>query len=303
MEQTDFLRVLNTLFTVAMIGVGAGLLTAYRRPRSAYGRADRFSRGVRLPYGTDRIRDSIARAMRARTIAVAVAVLVGGLVMAALLPTPIGSSPFLIFSAMIPTLVVGTTLATVVVGVRERLFHPAPDAPRIARAREMTVGDYLPMWRRMLPWAIAAAAVPALITLMITWARSPEVIDSWAALCVMVVAGVTLLMFVALPSLDRLILAQAQPASDTLELAWDDALRTRALQTFRLSCALGAWFTLSLSLVTMWDGHVTGAMWWTQLPTWGLILLQFTYPLDGRRLPDPLYPAWLRRPAAEGGSL
>lgn len=298
----EITRALNIVLTVAMTIIAACVLLVLSGKASAQARADRYSIRVELPYGSERTRVSVTRALRLRTLAGGCAILAGSLVSAALLFTPLAESPFFIFSTLLPSLVVGTVIGTTLIGVRERLFHPAPDAPRIARARSMRASDYLDPVRRALPWALAAIALVPLAAVGVSALRTPGRVDAVAAPTVGVLALVAVTAFALLPRLERLILAQPQPASDTLELAWDDALRAGAIISLRLSCALAAWFVFSLSVVALW--LPTDSPWnalAAQLPTWGMIALQFVYPNDGKPLPAPLHPDWLPRPASAGG--
>lgn len=294
----EFTRTLNAAIAVVITIIATIVLVAVWGRSSALARADRFSLRVRLPYGSESTRESVARGLRQRSVASALAILAGALVSAALLLTPLATSPLFIFYAIATALVAGNAVATVAVNLRERLFHPAPEAVRIARARTLTAADYLSLFSRLLPWTLAIGGAVALAVLTVTAVTAPDRLDATAAAPAFVLGGVAAVAFTALPWLERLILSQPQPATDTLELAWDDTFRASALLSLRLSCALAAWFALSLSVVALLIG--SGSTWnssATQLPTWGMLALQFAYPSTGRPLPAGLYPDWLRRPA------
>lgn len=299
----DFTRALNVTLTIAVAVISVCVLVAMSGRSAGQARADRFSIRIRLPYGSDQTRASVTSALRTRAIASGFAILAGALLSAILLFTPLATSPLFIFYTLLTSLVIGSVVGTTVVSVRERLFRPAPDAPRIARTRTMGVADYLDPVRRRLPWVLGGLAGVAAVVVTILALRAPDRVDGVAATAAAVFAVVGLAVFVALPGLERLVLAQPQPAGHTLELAWDDALRASTLMSLRLSATIAAWFVLSLSLAALWigDGPASGS-WAMQLPTWGMIALQFVYPSTGRPLPAPLYPAWLPRPAASGGT-
>jgi len=161
----------------------------------------------------------------------------------------------------------------------------------------MGVADYLDRFRLLLPWVLAAAGAVAVTALITVWVAQPDRVDEPLASAALFATVVAVGVFVALRPLEKLVLAQPQPAADTLELAWDDAFRATTLSTLRLSAALAAWVALAVAVGALWLG--SGGLFSTfatQLPTWGVIALQFVYPNTGRRLRTPLYPEWLRRP-------
>lgn len=298
----DFMRGFNIVFLVIASAVLLGLGIGMGGRTSALQRADRYSLRVRLPYGNDAMREAVARVLRARWVGGVCALGVGMLVSWVLVFTPLGASPMFLFTP-VTFFVAGIAFSTTVVSVRERLFHPAPAAPRIARARAMTTADYLDPARRRIPAIVAAVAVVALAAAFAVRATRPGTVDDLTLGGACVFAGIGLVAFLALPRLERLLLSRPQPASDTLELAWDDALRAGALMSLRLSCALAAWFVIAQSLIATWRDSAGG--WGAlllQLPTWGMIGLEFLYPADGRLLPTRLYPDWLLRPSAPGGA-
>ncbi|MET0811417.1 MAG: hypothetical protein ABWY03_00090 [Microbacterium sp.] len=299
----DFTRALNVTVTIVVTVIAVCVIVAMSGKVSAQARADRFSLRVRLPYGSEETRESVTRALRARTIASGYAILAGAALSGILLFTPLATSPFFIFYTLLTGLVIGSVVGTTVVSVRERLFHPAPDAPRVARARTMRVADYLDPARRLLPWLLAGAALVGVILIGVFATRTPDRVDGVAGTAAAVFAVVAAAVFVALPLLERVILERPQPASDTLELAWDDALRVGTIMSLRLSASIAAWFVVSLSIAALWtNGDALSNAWAMQLPTWGLIALQFVYPNTGRVLPVQLYPDWLRRPATAAGA-
>ncbi|WP_347978854.1 hypothetical protein [Microbacterium sp. ProA8] len=298
----ETVRAFSGAFLLAMLVLCIGLVVAMSSKTSAYARADRFSLRVRLPYGTTATRDSVARRGRVSSLTTAITMLVTTVVLSPLLLTPVAASPAFPIIVVIP-LLVATGFASAVVNVRERLFRPAPDAPRVARARALGAVDYLDRFRLVLPWVLAVAAALAFTALALQWVRQPARVDDAFAAAAVFAAVVSVVVFAALPAVERLVLTQPQPASDTLELAWDDAFRTTALSALRLSAALSAWLACALALGALWLGaDVLFSTFASQVPTWGLIALTFIYPSTGRRLRTNLYPEWLRRPVAPEGS-
>ena len=297
-----FARAFSTVLLVLLALILIGVVIGVRSPSSASSRADRFSRHVRLPYGTERTRESVVRRLRVSSVTSAVTMLVTVVALMPLLLTPLALSPTFPIVAILPVFIT-TAFASAVVGVRERLFHPAPDAPRIARARALSAADYLDPFRRLLPSMLAVAAALSLALVVATWLREPESVDGAFGVTALYAAVATTALFIAVPLIDRRILAQPQPATETLELAWDDAFRSTALGALRLAPAIGAWITLSVAMLALWIGSdAPFASYALQLPTWGVIALQFVYPDTGRRMRPELYPEWLRRPAVVGGT-
>ncbi|GAA3623521.1 hypothetical protein GCM10022200_02180 [Microbacterium awajiense] len=296
-----FALAFNSVVVLVLIGVAVGALLSMRSRTTVLNRADRYSVKSRLPYGTDQTRESVARGLRARANAVTGALLAAGLVALPLLFTPLGTNMLFVFFVIVTALVAGGTIATVAVNLRERLFHPAPDAPRVARARRMMTADYLGPARRALPWVLLAAASVA--TFLLAGSQFDERVSTepMTTTAAFIFACVAAVAFAVLPRLDRLILDRAQPASDTLELAWDDAFRAYALSSLRLSAAIAAWFALAFSLGALCAAYAPPSVFFAmQLPTWGIVALQFVYPNTGRPLPESLYPDWLRRPVTVG---
>lgn len=295
-------RTFNAALLAILLILCACLVAVFASPSSAYARADRFSLRMRLPYASATTRDSVARRGRVGSLATAITMLVTALMVAPLLLTPVGTSTALPFVVIAPMLV-ATGFVSAVVSVRERLFHPAPDAPRIARARALRAGDYLGPFRLLLPWLLALAATLALAALSTRWVIDSSRVDGPLAGAAILAAVIAATAFTALGPVERLVLAQPQPATDTLELAWDDAFRTTALGALRLSAALSAWLACSLALGALWlggDGMLSTFA--TQVPTWGVIALTFVYPSTGLRLRAGLYPDWLRRSVTVGGA-
>jgi hypothetical protein len=297
----EYVRTMNLVIMAISIVVCTVVVLLVSTTSSAYARADRFSQQIRLPYGTARTRDSVMARVRSASRASASAMLAGILAAAWLLVTPLADTPAFPIYVIFPVLIV-TALVSAVMSVRERLFRPAPNAPRVARARAVGVVDYLDPARRVLPWLLACAAGASIVALGIALARTPERVDGVLATAAFVLASVAVATLVVVPLLERRVLAQAQPATDTLELAWDDAFRSTTIGQLRLSMAFAAWGVVASSVCAIWigaDGAFSGLAW--QLPTLGLLALQFVYPGTGRRLPTALYPEWLRAPAPVGG--
>lgn len=225
--------------------------------------------------------------------------------MAALLVwTPIGSSPFAMWILTL-TLVIGVlSIASAIVGVRERLFSPAPRAVRIARPAALRVRDYLPLWAAQLPlWLLVAAALACTALGAVTLAGA---IAPGTAITAATAFVFALLVAVVCRAAERRVLAQPQPATNTLELAWDDLFRSDALGALRMSAAMAAWLPVGLaasSLLLAAVGYAAPDLsrLLTTFPWFGIPFIQVGYTLAAGRLPAALYPGYLR-PAPEAAA-
>lgn len=294
-------RAFNAVLLLVLLAGLVVVLLFQRSPASSAVRADRFSVRLRLPYGTAATRESVTARLRSVTVTYTTAMLVCVAAALPLLATPLATNPRFGFLVIFPMIIAGT-MASAVAAVRQQLFHPLPGALRVARARMLGTVDYLGQVRRALPWLLAVAALAAAVTLISRWAADAQLVDAALAVPAVFTACLTVVVFSALPALRRRVLDQPQPATDSLELAWDDAFRSRSLSAMHLAAAVAAWTTLTLSVAALLraDAAPLGDLA-VQLPTWGAIALTFVYPDTGRRLPADLYPEWLREPALTGG--
>ncbi|GAA5209304.1 hypothetical protein [Microbacterium kyungheense] len=289
-------------FNIAFMAISAVvllvLLAAMTGRASSYRRADAMSRRLRLPYGTAATRDVIAaRTRRGTTWSLATA-LVGLCGAAPLLMTPLGTETYFLLIAVVPCILLPTAAAHVFLNLRERLFHPAPHVPRIARLTRMRTRDYLGPAGLRAPWVLAALLVVTVVADVATRSTASESAAQTSVVAFSVVATVAVALQCARPLLDRLVLDRPQPAADTLELAWDDAFRTETLRSLALvTCQVTA-LALSLGVIILASPGTLWAALATQLPTWAVIAPQFIYlGWNGQRpLRPALYPEWLRTP-------
>ncbi|MFD4959779.1 hypothetical protein [Microbacterium sp. NPDC058389] len=214
--------------------------------------------------------------------------------------TPAGSSPFAMWLLTLTLLIGVLSIASTIVGVRERLFSPAPAAPRIARAKALQVRDYLPTWAALLPaWLLAAAVLACALLAAMTSVGAIAPLSAIVAVAALAFAG---LAAAACRVAEHRVLAQPQPASDTLELAWDDLFRVGAFVSLRMSAAMAAWLPLGLALTgivyaAIGIGEPDVSRLFSLFPWFGIPFLQVGYSLIDGRLPIRLYPEYLR-PAA-----
>ncbi|GAA5204505.1 hypothetical protein [Microbacterium jejuense] len=280
---------------IVMLFVMTGNAAAYRR-------ADALSRGLRLPYGTAATRDVIAARGRRSMVWTLAGAVVGLCFTVPFLATPLGDEMYFLIAAGIPLIVVPAVTVQVVINLRERLFRPAPDVPRVARLTRMHVRDYLGRARLRAPWMFAAILAAVAVAVVASRWIAPASVDDTALVAFAVVTVIAGALQAARPMLARLVLDQPQPAADTLELAWDDALRTGTLSSLSLaSCQLSG-VAIGLGTIALVGPGSLWAAMAMQLPTWGILVPQFIYQGWNGQLPlqPALYPDWLRRPAAVG---
>jgi hypothetical protein len=126
-------------------------------------------------------------------------------------------------------LLAGSTLG-VAIACTTNIGPSTPELPRVARATRPRMADYLPP-----AWVVISAAVcatglviAALVLLRITAVGT----INWLLVVMIAVDAVTL---AASPLLARRLLASPQPANDSLQLAWDDAMRAHGLRSVWLA--------------------------------------------------------------------
>jgi hypothetical protein len=287
---SDWWLWLNVGFVAALGIVLLVMLLRARNPQTHFRSADDMSMRLRLPFGDPSTRTAIAAWARRSTRWTLTAELVGVVALLPLLLTPLAGSYVFIFTAALPLILLGGTVARVAASMRERLFHPAPDVPRVARLQTMRLRDYFGPVRLATPWVLAGLLAAAFVALGTVAVTDPARVDEGYAVAALVTAVVAVAAQVARPWLTRRIIDLPQPAADTLELAWDDAIRTDSLSTIALTASqlsgVAAGMAVAASVGPEWIGIAA------QLPTWGMIIPQFIYLGINGRLPlrAALYP-------------
>ncbi len=266
-------------------------------------RAAAVSMRARLPFGTDSVYRSVRARVRSLTRVNMWGLCIAVAVMGALfLTTPLATSPNAMWILTLLILVVVLTGGTLATQLRERLFSPVPEAPRVARPVALGTRDYIGTWRTFAPVALLIAAAVATLSLVVMTILGVSPLTPTLATCGTLVLATTTNLGTRWA--EGRVLDRPQPASDTLELAWDDLFRTDALSTLRMSAAMTAWlpFGMAASLLTaVWLfpqplqlASLVGLFPWAGVP-----LLQVLYTLGSGKLPAALYPEFLRGPAVE----
>ena len=249
---------------------------------------------ARMPIGSERMAQSIAARTRTVVRANMWGVMSAIVIVASMFAlTPLGASPNFLWFLSAAILLGVIAISQVVVTVRERLFTPAPSAPRMARATALRVGDYLRPAERFAPWALSAilTLLWAIIALLWGTGRVEGGALGW------LIAGTIFALVGGAAGMwaERRILVQPQPASTTLELAWDDLFRADALRTLRMAETMLVWIPLgiggSLLLHMILSNPSPEAGSIMQLfPWWGIPFIQVLYTWGAGRLPAALRP-------------
>ena len=238
----------------------------------------RFWQEVGLPLGTDSVAAAVRRRIRFRSSAALGGALVGLLISAgALYWNPSLASVSFAWLFTLPILLTGIAALDVGFSLRESLFRQGKDSLRLARSRVTSLRDYLSPWRlRLAPAFSLIAAVLCAVGMLLgllglidgaTFIRSP-------ALPLLAIA--LLVLFVGMAA-ERHVLGHPQPATDTLELAWDDAFKADTFRVLRLFETIVAWLAVAAAGIGMLQGldAITGTSWSTgvgpQLFIWGYL--------------------------------
>jgi len=123
----------------------------------------------------------------------------------------------------------GMSLGSALTASRSR-SHDDPDRPRLARARVITIADYVRPVERVGTYIAVGLVVIATLVFTVVTAAVHSTTPSW-------VSGPGILAALSLASLilfevaGRRIIRRGQPAGSSIELAWDDALRSHRLRS------------------------------------------------------------------------
>ena len=288
----------NTIIIAGATLLAAGVLIATNSPEWGIARAHRASVRARLPFGSDEVALTARRHMR-RLLRTDMWGLLATCVVAfgVLAFIPGSDSPFTLwmFTGAILLVAAATSAYT---SLRERLFSPAPTALRVARGREMRVGDYIDPLRRHLPSVVLTLATVG-TAIALTWASIGPAHDSSTTLAnIVALLAALLIAYSAVAGsriAERAILRRPQPAANPLQLAWDDLFRADALGGLRLFAALAAWIPFGIAAVMLSQAvgfagtSPAGSLAWS-FPWWGIPLLQVIYTFGSGKLPGTLHP-------------
>lgn len=161
----------------------------------------------------------------------------------------------------------GSTLASAASSAHGTLRDA--DGTRVARMRVTRASDYVPPLLHGLAWFVCLMAVVTVLLEMASPAAAWVVVGPGIGLAV-----VGVLAFLGYELISRVVVGHAQPASDTDELVWDDALRSVALSELLTAPLAG------LSLGALWTvaGIAGGApLAWVPMGLGVIALIAFSY--------------------------
>lgn len=265
MDRHAFLLLLAAVILGAAAVPGLLALTGRGRRRLAHRVARKVDLALDEPVGPVVVR----RLARRELIASASATLAGAVVLVAVTPLEADYGAFqLDLLWLVVAVMGGRALGASGAAVHETFGRPGRPAVRVARASTPVHGDYVAPVERVGAWGAAAFAVLMSVGLLLLDATGA--VDLGAPpRSVFVLAGVVPVAGVVLDeAVARRVLTRPQRAGTTLELAWDDALRARALRdVVTVPLTLGTLAPLVL-LGVVGEGLEGG---WPENPAVGLV--------------------------------
>ncbi|RWZ52740.1 hypothetical protein ELQ90_02000 [Labedella phragmitis] len=228
---SDFWNVPWAFVAVAVAIVISAAPFGFARSTTARRKAlDRLAKSVNLAVPTARDEDErigARLATRERCIAIGGGLGIVAAILASFFVPGFGDYGFASMGVFILALV-GVAAGAAVSALSTTRDLPS-DVPRIARLTTPTVRDYLPRLESVSATVAVALAVVATVAAIVTATTTMDAnIGAFALPIVITVLAVASLVGVALVS--RRIVERGQRAGSTLELAWDDAIRSTALR-------------------------------------------------------------------------
>ncbi|WP_299035072.1 hypothetical protein [uncultured Pseudokineococcus sp.] len=295
------------VWSVVVVALGATLvhhLLAGRRPGWRRRRVERLGLVARLP-GTaasaggllpDALVERVGLRLARRQAGASAGALVGALLTLVLLARGSdldrrgavveGSAStfpeFAVDLSLLPLLgvflvLVGQAAGALVVVAREALAPPVEGARRLARPTSPVLADYVPRLDTAVVRLLSLAPLVVVLALGAASLALPRVLPRGYATLV-VFAGVAAAAWLVTEWLCRRVLARRQPAGSSLELAWDDVLRARALRDLVPLPLMLAAFACGLTPFAVLGGEpgrgllAAGAAFGTVLVLLGLLL-------------------------------
>jgi len=289
-------RIANLTMMLMLLALPVVFLVLSSRPGWGMRSAGQTALRAGLPFASAATQEHIGRAIRRRTRTGMRALLpaMAGYVLV-LLFTPLGDASYASWVLVVIIVCGVTTLTAGVHTARDPLFRPPRGAVRVARAARLRTRDYLGTWRTLLPRVLLGVGVVAAGATAAGAASSPALHSRLPLLvgCLIVALAVT----VSTAVLEQRVLNRAQPASDVVELAWDDLFRTHALSSLRAGAAIASWLPVGAVAVTLLSAGAASTDTNAWLVFFGIPFLQLIYVIGSGRLPAALRPALARRPA------
>jgi len=249
-----------------------------------------------LPFTAAATQEHIGRAIRERTrigMWMLLAAMTGYALV--LLLTPLGAFPSAPWVLVVIIVCGVTTLTAGVHTARHPLFRPEAGAVRIARAARLRVGDYLGTTRTVLPRVLLGVGILAAGSTAVGATASPALRSGLPLIVGCFVVALVVTVWTAL--LEHRVLDRAQPASNDIELAWDDLFRTTALSSLRAGAAIASWLPVGAVAVTLLSAGAASTQTSAWLVFFGIPFLQLVYVLGAGRLRPGLCPTPAERSA------
>jgi hypothetical protein len=252
---------LDTGFWLALAPLALLLALVLRtRPRLRRASLQRYARRVDLPLPSKR-RDDTEHLLATRSLATDVGAITG--VVAAAVWTATAQPPALEEPSwvlvLLGALFTGGAVGAGVSAALETGRRPTPGEPRVARATAATLDDYVAPLE--LHGGRIVAVLPTL-TLVAAWAAASWSGRSDATAVPTGALGIALLSLGVVAGSElagRRLIGRPQTATTDLELAWDDALRARALRDLSTApIAVGTYGTFGV-LLALGDALQHGA--------------------------------------------
>lgn len=227
MDRPALLSLLAVVILGAAVVPGLAVVTAKGRLRLAHRVARKVDLALDEPVGSAVVRRLAHRELVASAVATAAGV--AALLAIAPLDTSGGAAQYDLVWLVVAVLG-GRALGASASAVYETLGRAPRTSVRIARASTPVHGDYVAPIERVGAWVAAAFSGVLSVGLVVVEATGAvDLADpprTWFVLAVAAPAAAVALD----EAVARRVLARPQWAGTTLELAWDDALRARALR-------------------------------------------------------------------------
>lgn len=229
-------------------------------------RADAYARAVDLALDPA-LAPTVARRLQRRERAGAVGTLVGGVAAAAAM-APLADDDTGAYQvlALVLGMMAGNACGQGLATWRETR-RPGPAGPRVARVAVPAHGDYVAPHERVGAWVTAGIGVVVGVVFLL--APRPAALTGPLPVGLAVVAIVLPPLAVLLDELvARRLLDRPQVAASATELAWDDALRARALRDL-VGVPLSTGFFAAASVLGVAGDGLTGG--WPANPAVGVV--------------------------------
>jgi len=239
-------RVLLVALAIGVGGVVISLIVTLTRDWRR--RFVLFANQSDLRVSDEIITTAVIRRLRRTEVGSEIGCLIGLLASAALLEIahPVDTQ-FFLWAAVLPVLLLCQTAGALASSLTDELFVPMEHSPRIARSSTVSVRDYMSPARF---WLVPVLLLVALMLLVAGLVLSGlGLIDSSRFLQSLPIWAVPTAVLVGIGGaiVAHVVIQRDQPASDSLELAWSDALRADVFRNLWVFEGIVVWLALVLT--------------------------------------------------------